>query len=230
MADGPDDLVLLELCFEELDDLFVAALLDEVVELLDELVDLSLPDAVHDLGGLLEAFAVLQVGAVLVLGDLVVDVLHLFQNAVGEPDVLSGVLEHSLADAPEVVLGVDFRENVADHQLDALGDEVEIVVLVQFVPAVEDVVNALHVLRRVADLRLETAPLPRLHDPRLVHQQVVVDVDVFGAQVEGVPPEVVQLVHVDPVLLVANQLKLPVPHPVFLPADQSPYPPHLLRL
>jgi len=57
----------------------------------------------------------------------------------------------------------------------------------------------------------------------LLEQQVMVDIDIFSSQVESVPPEVIQLVHVDSVYLIAYQLKLPVPDPIFLTPYQGPH-------
>ena len=65
----------------------------------------------------------------------------------------------------------------------------------------EDVVDCLHVFSWVADLIID--------DTSLIHQQFMVNKYVFGSQVEGIAPEVIQFVHIYSVFLVADELELP---------------------
>lgn len=152
------------------------------------------------------------------------DILYLIEDAVGQPDVparVSFLLEHLLADLSELEFGADFLEDIAYHEFDAFADEVEVVVFVEFVAAVEDAVDCLHVLSRVADLVS--------NDSGLVHQQIVVDEDPCSPQIEGISPEIVQFVNVNSVAFVADELELPFPLIPFIRHSMD-QPPHSLSL
>lgn len=45
--------------------------------------------------------------------------------------------------------------------------------------------------------------------PCLFEEQLMVDVNISGSNVLGISPEVVKLIHVDPIKLIANNLILP---------------------
>lgn len=102
---------------------------------------------------------------------MVVDILHLVDHRIVEPDVLVWISVDQLAGFLELKLILSEFEDVADHLVHLCADHVVIVVLVELVSAVEDVINSLYVFSRIAYLPL--------HDPRLVHQQLVVNVNVL---------------------------------------------------
>lgn len=80
-------------------------------------------------------------------------------------------------------------------------DGVVVVALIELITGVEDVINYFDVLRGIAYLIVD--------DTCLVHEEVVVYVDVFCAEVKSISSEIVQFVHIDSVELVTNELKLP---------------------
>ncbi len=107
-------------------------------------------------------------------------------------------------------------EDIAEHHFGGFGDDVEIVEFIEFIPAVEDVVYGFNVFGGVANLPIDYAGL--------VHEQIMVDEDVLGSQIQSISAEVVQLVDVDAVDLVADQLELPRASLVWLAADQRLHP------
>lgn len=92
-------------------------------------------------------------------------------------------------------------EDITDHMFDSHVDWVVVVALIEFISGVEDVVDYFDVLRGVADLIAD--------DTGLVHEEVVIDVDVLCAKVKCISSEIVQFVHVDAVEFVTNELKFP---------------------
>ena len=50
----------------------------------------------------------------------------------------------------------------------------------------------------------------------------MVDIDVLGSQVESIPSEVVQFVHIDSVGFVADDIEFPVSDSIVISCNQSP--------
>lgn len=72
--------------------------------------------------------------------------------------------------------------------------------------------NILDVFGRIANLSAD--------DSCLFHQQLVIDVNIFGSQMESVSPEIVKFVHIDAVSFVADDLKLPLSFSCLFSMDQ----------
>lgn len=153
----------------------------------------------------------------IVLRLLLIQPLHTLQYAISQRHVLVNpllALLYVLADCCELEDGLDQLQHVHYHELHALWYTVQVVRFVQLVTRVKYVVYLQGVFWRVADYVLCRRVLLVDKDSRLVHQQVVVDQHPLRAEVKCVPSKIIQLVHIDPCLLVRNQLELPPPHPV----------------
>lgn len=147
--------------------------------------------------------------------ETIVDILHFFNEIVIEFDILAWIFEYLLANFSEFELSFNFLQNITYHKLNPFRYDVQIVVFVELVPRIEDVVDCLNVFGGITYLFI--------NDLGFIKQQLVIDVDVFSSQVESVPPEVVQLVHVDAVYLIAYYLKLPVSLTIWLATYESSY-------
>ena len=78
----------------------------------------------------------------------------------------------------------------------------------------EDVVDCLSVFSRIAYLVLD--------DSCFIHQQIMIDVNMFRSQVEGVSSKVVQFVHVYAIFAIAYDVVLPWTKAVWIfPVDQG---------
>lgn len=111
----------------------------------------------------------------------------------------------------ELELLFDFLEDIADHKFDSFVYNVEIVVLVEFIPAVEDVVDSFDVLCWVADLVIDNACL--------VHEEIVIHIYVLRSKIKGIPSKIVQFVHVDTIDLVTDYVEFPKPISLGLSTD-----------
>ena len=182
LVDSINDFFLGELFLEQLDDSLIDAILDEVVEFFDKLVDFPFPNSFKNASCSFEMLPQFLI-PILPIFHLIIDILNFLKNIVSQFDVVFGILKHLFANPFEIVLHVDFLKDITDHKLNSLTDQVEIVVFVEFVSAVEDVVHCLHVFCWVADLIIDYTSL--------IHQQFMVNKYVFGSQVEGIATEVV---------------------------------------
>ena len=200
LVDSINDFLLGELFLKQLEDSLINAILDEVVELFNKFIDFPFSDSFKNTRCSLEVLPQFLV-PILPIFHLIINIFNFLKNIVSQFDVVFGILKHLFTNSFEIVFHIDFLKDIADHELNSLTDQVEIVVFVEFISAVEDVVHCLHVFCWVADLIIDYTSL--------IHQQFMVNKYVFGSQVEGIATEVVQLIHIYSVFLVADELKFP---------------------
>lgn len=132
---------------------------DVIGEFFNKLIQFSLAQAMKQCYCLTKA---LSISPFLSSGlDSLVDIFHLIDDAVIETNVVIGRCEEFFAGFAETKIATRELEDIADHHFDCFANYVEVVQLVQFVPRMEDVVDCLDILGRVADLPV--------HDACLVH-------------------------------------------------------------
>lgn len=105
-----------------------------------------------------------------------------------------------------ILVCLDEDEGIAQHQLDGMGYPVQVIVLEEFVPGLVHIQNLLCVSIVVEQMGLT---LCVLEDLGVLLEQIHFDEDVLHPQVERIPPNIVQLVHVQPVDLIVDELEFP---------------------
>ena len=77
---------------------------------------------------------------------------NFLEYVVSQFNIILGIFKHVLAYLPEIELNTNFLKDVTYHEFNSLTHQVKIVVFVEFVPALENTVDCLYILRRIAYL------------------------------------------------------------------------------
>ena len=77
---------------------------------------------------------------------IIVNILHFFDDIIVEFDILARILEYSFAALPEFELSLDLLQDIANHELNPLGNNVKVVIFVKFIERIKDVMDSFYIL------------------------------------------------------------------------------------
>lgn len=79
-------------------------------------------------------------------------ILNPLQDAISQANILSGILKYFLTNLLKIKPNPNLLQNVTNHELHTLTDQIEIIIFIQFVPTMEYIVNCLRIFCWITDL------------------------------------------------------------------------------